>query len=122
MVEAIDPCRDLPNLLPLPDGERIRVVQLVATGTNGGAQEHVHTLLSRMDRARHDVRVISLSDGSAVRRWRSLDVCVEVVEATDDDSAAAAVADLLTAWRTQVMHGHMYRAVSHRDHPLIAGA
>lgn len=110
MVEAIDPCRDLPNLLPLPDGERIRVVQLVATGTNGGAQEHVHTLLSRMDRARHDVRVISLSDGSAVRRWRSLDVCVEVVEATDDDSAAAAVADLLTAWRTQVVHGHMYRA------------
>ena len=40
----------------------------------GGAQEHVHALLSRLDRERHDVRVIALSDGSAVRRWRSLDV------------------------------------------------
>ncbi len=38
-------------------------------------------LLARLDRTRYDTRVISLSDGSAVRRWRALGVCVEVVEA-----------------------------------------
>lgn len=105
-----DPCLDLPEHLPLPDGERIRVVQLVATGTNGGAQEHVATLLARIDQARYDTRVIALSDGSAVKRWRSLGACVEVVEATSDTDAAAAVADLLARWQTQVVHGHMYRA------------
>ncbi len=105
-----DPCLDLPDLLPLPDGERVRVVQLVATGTNGGAQEHVATLLTRIDKGRYDVRVIALSDGSAVRRWRTLGFCVEVVDAERDDEAAVAVADLLERWRTQVVHGHMYRA------------
>ncbi len=105
-----DPCLDLPDLLPLPEGERVRVVQLVATGTNGGAQEHVATLLSRLDQTRYDVRVISLSDGSAVKRWRSLGVCVEVLDAESDEVAAAAVAELLERWRTQVVHGHMYRA------------
>ena len=105
-----DPCLDLPDLLPLPDGERVRVVQLVATGTNGGAQEHVATLLARIDQSRYEVRLISLSDGSAVRRWRGLGFCVEVVEADSDSEAAAAVADLLERWQTQVVHGHMYRA------------
>jgi glycosyltransferase involved in cell wall biosynthesis len=105
-----DPCEDVPVLRALPVGEQIRVVQLVATGTNGGAQEHVHALLSRIDRDRHDVRVISLSDGSAVRRWRSLGIHVEVIEMADDAATAAAVADLLVRWRTQVVHGHMYRA------------
>ena len=67
-----DPCLDPPVRTALPDGGRIGVVQLVATGTNGGAQEHVYGLLTQIDRARYDVRVISLSDGSAVRRWRAL--------------------------------------------------
>ena len=36
---------------PSPPGpDRIRVVQVLATGTNGGAQEHVYNLVSRMDR------------------------------------------------------------------------
>ncbi len=105
-----DPCLDLPDHLPLPDGERVRVVQLVATGTNGGAQEHVATLLARIDQTRYDTRVISLSDGSAVKRWRSLGFCVEVVDAVADTDAATAVADLLARWQTQVVHGHMYRA------------
>ncbi|MCY7418420.1 MAG: glycosyltransferase family 4 protein [Chloroflexi bacterium] len=105
-----DPCLDLPDHLPLPAGERVRVVQLVATGTNGGAQEHVATLLARIDQARYDTRVISLSDGSALKRWRSLGFCVEVIEAASDTAAATAVADLLARWQTQVVHGHMYRA------------
>ncbi len=105
-----DPCLDLPDHLPLPDGERVRVVQLVATGTNGGAQEHVATLLARIDQARYDTRVISLSDGSAVKRWRSIGFCVEVIDAASDTDAATVVADLLARWQTQVVHGHMYRA------------
>jgi glycosyltransferase involved in cell wall biosynthesis len=107
---AGDPCLELPALLPLPDGERVRVVQLVATGTNGGAQEHVATLLARLDRSRYDVRVISLSDGSAVRRWRALGLPVEVVEHDDDEQAAISVADLLAEWQVQIVHGHMFRA------------
>lgn len=105
-----DPCLDVPVRTALPEGGRIGVVQLVATGTNGGAQEHVYGLLTQVDRARYDVRVVSLSDGSAVRRWRSLGFEVEVVHEHDDRAAAAAVADLLAAWGTQVVHGHMYRA------------
>ena len=120
---AGDPCHEPADHLPLPDGERVRVVQLVATGTNGGAQEHVATILARIDRGRYDVRVISLSDGSAVRRWRALGFCVEVVEDASDDAATAAVADLLERWRTQVVHGHMYRAeiVGVRAADLLAG-
>ena len=129
-----------PTSLPLPDGERVRVVQLVATGTNGGAQEHVATLLARIDRTRYDVRVISLSDGSAVKRWRALGFCVEVVDADTMTRPRPPVADLLERWRTQVVHGHMYRAeivgvlaadllagarpapaLPHRDHPFVAG-
>ena len=68
----------------MPDGERVGVVELVATGSNGGAQEHVASLLAGIDRSRYDVRVISLADGSAVRRWRALDVPVEVIAEPDD--------------------------------------
>ena len=107
---TFDPCLDVPVRVALPEAERIGVVQLVASGTNGGAQEHVYGLLTQIDRARYDVRVVSLTDGSAVRRWRSLDVPVEVVAEHDDRAAAAAVADLLATWGTHVVHGHMYRA------------
>ena len=57
-----DPCFDHPVRTPIGGG-RIRVVEMLATGTNGGAQEHVWSLLSRLDRTRYDVLVISLSDG-----------------------------------------------------------
>jgi glycosyltransferase involved in cell wall biosynthesis len=106
---ATDPCWEQPRR-SRPADDRIRVVELVASGTNGGAQEHVASLLSHIDRNLYDVRVISLSDGSAVRRWRSLGVQVEVVRETDDAAAVERVAELLEAWRTQVLHGHMYRA------------
>lgn len=107
---AADPCRALSNRPPLPDAERIRVIQLVATGTSGGAQEHVASLIGHMDRGRYDVRVLSLSDGSAVRRWRSLGVQVEVIEEGNDDAAAMAVADQLGRSQAHVVHAHMYRA------------
>ena len=63
-----DPCLET---LPRPQvvsGDRIRVVEILATGTSGGAQEHVFGLVSRMDQARFDVSVVSLSPGSTVRK------------------------------------------------------
>ncbi len=107
---AGDPCLDVPVRTVPPDGRRIGVVQLVATGTNGGAQEHVYGLLTQVDPVRYDVRVISLSDGSAVRRWRSLGIEVRVIAEPDDRAAATLVADLLAEWGTTVIHGHMFRA------------
>jgi len=106
---AIDPCWEPPRR-SRPVDERVRVVELVASGTNGGAQEHVASLLSHLDRNAYDVRVITLSDGSAVRRWRTLGVPVEVVQELSDGAAVERVAALLEEWRTQVLHGHMYRA------------
>jgi glycosyltransferase involved in cell wall biosynthesis len=93
---------------PVAQGEPVRVLELVASGTNGGAQEHVASLLSTIDRRRFDVRVVSLSDGSAVARWRGLGYRVDILHGQDDD-VAAQLADLLVAWRTQVLHGHMHR-------------
>ena len=50
-----DPCLEIPERPPLGTGERIRVLQLLATGTNGGAQEHTWSLVKGMDHARYDV-------------------------------------------------------------------
>lgn len=85
-------------------------MQLVATGTNGGAQEHVAALLAGLDRTRYDVRVISLSEGSAVSLWRRAGVSVDIITASDEASLVTEVAERLASWRTQVLHGHMYRA------------
>ena len=48
------------------------MVEVLATGTNGGAQEHLYNLISRIDRERYDVSVVSLSPGSAVRKLEQL--------------------------------------------------
>ncbi|HEX7171112.1 MAG TPA: hypothetical protein VF365_00735, partial [Candidatus Limnocylindria bacterium] len=66
---------------------RPRVLQLLATGGNGGAQESYTGLLLRLDRARYDVRALSLSAGSAVQRLRALGVAVDVIDAADDELA-----------------------------------
>jgi glycosyltransferase involved in cell wall biosynthesis len=111
MPAAPDPCFEPPTRLPLPgDRHRIRVVELLATGTNGGAQEHLHNLVTRMDRERYDVTIISLSPGSAVRRLERAGFPVCVIEEPDDEQAIEAVAAQLDALQADVVHGHMYRA------------
>ena len=60
----VDPCVAPDDRGRLSAASRIRVVEVLATGTNGGAQEHLYGLLSRIDRERYDVTVISLSAGS----------------------------------------------------------
>ena len=108
---AADPCYEPVIRFPLPAGrDRIRVVEVLATGTNGGAQEHVFNLVTRIDRARYDVSVYSLSSGSAVRKIERTGVPTCVVDDPDDGSAIEALAAHLAAVGADVVHAHMYRA------------
>ena len=104
------PCTGRASAGPLPDGSRIRVMQLLATGTNGGAQESLVNTVLRLDNSRHEVCVVSLSHGSTVKRLERLKIPVEVIEDEHDDRAAAALAERMITLRTQVIHAHMFRA------------
>ena len=95
---------------PLPDGTRLRVVQLLATGTNGGAQESVVSTVLRLDPSRHETHVISLSHGSTMARLQRLGYATEVIEEPSDERTAELLADRLIALSAQVLHAHMYRA------------
>ncbi len=102
-----------PCVLPRRDpieGGRVRVVEIMATGTNGGAQEHVYSLVTRLDPACYDVRVVSLSHGSSVRRLERAGIPVCVIDDPDDGEAVRAVARELAAYRPEVFHNHMFRA------------
>ena len=89
---------------------RPRVLQLLATGGNGGAQESYTGLLLRLDRAKYDVRAVSLSTGSAVQRLRRLGLAVDVIDEADDESAVRALATYLRRNEIDLVHAHMYRA------------
>ena len=96
---------------PVPTGNRrIRVVQILATGTNGGAQEHLFGLVSRMDKSRYDVSIVALSPGSAVRKLERAGFDVLVIDELDDAIAVGALAAHLVDVRADVIHNHMYRA------------
>ena len=88
----------------------VRITQVMANGSGGGAQVHVQNLVTRLDRERFDVEVISLSDGPAVRRLRSAGVTTHVVDCEDDGDVLAAVVGLMQARPPQIVHNHMYRA------------
>ena len=104
-----DPCLE-PSTRPVVPGGRIRVVEILATGTNGGAQEHVFGLLTRIDPSRYDVHVVSLSQGSSVRKLERSGIAVTVIDDPDDAIATGALAALLGDIRPEVVHNHMYRA------------
>ena len=104
------PCFSPSERRPVPGSGRIRVVQILATGTTGGAQEHVYSLLSRLDRTRYDACAISLSQGSTVRRLQRLGIPTLVVDEPDDAITVGAVAAHLARLQPDVIHNHMYRA------------
>ncbi len=104
-----EPCFE-PVPRPAVPGGRVRVLELLATGTNGGAQEHVYSLLSQIDAARYDVHVVSLSPGSAVRKLERHGIPVTVIDEPDDAIATGALAALMGDLRPEVIHNHMYRA------------
>ena len=89
---------------------RVRVTEVMASGAGGGAQVSVQNLISRLDRERFDIEVISLSDGPAVRRLRSAGVTVHVVDEIEDSAALAAVVELFRDRPPEIVHNHMYRA------------
>jgi hypothetical protein len=106
-----DPCFEPVVRLPLPASrDRIRVVELLATGSSGGAQEHVYNLVTRLDRARYDVSVLSLSNGPAVRRLERTGISVCALDEMDDEAAIEAVAAHLAAVKADDVHNHMNRA------------
>ena len=106
-----DPCFRPVVRMPLPgDRDRIKVVELLANANNGGAQEHVFNLVSRIDRSRYDVSVCSLTPGSAIRKLERAGIPVCVIEAPDDAAAVEAVAAHLVAVNADVVHNHMYHA------------
>ena len=86
------------------------ITEIMASGAGGGAQVSVQNLVTRLDPARYDAEVISLSDGPAVRRLRAADVTVHVVDDPDDADALAAVVELLSQRPPEIIHNHMYRA------------
>jgi glycosyltransferase involved in cell wall biosynthesis len=88
----------------------VRVVEVLASGTNGGAQEHLYSLLMRIDRSRYEASVVSLSPGSAVRKLQRARIPVLVIDDPDDAVAVGALAVHLAAVRPDVIHNHMYRA------------
>ena len=89
---------------------RPRLLQLLATGGSGGAQESYTGLLLRLDRNRYEVRALSLSSGSAVQRLRALGVEVDVLDEPDDERAARDLAEWLRRHEIDLVHAHMYRA------------
>jgi glycosyltransferase involved in cell wall biosynthesis len=86
------------------------VLQLLATGGTGGAQESYTGLLLRLDRQAYEVRALSLSAGSAVQRLGRLGVDVEVIDAADDEDAIRELAAYLRREEIDLLHAHMFRA------------
>ena len=107
---AWDPCLTPVRRSRLPGSRRIRVVEILATGTNGGAQEHLFNLLSRLDASRYEASVVALSDGSAVRKLRRAGFAVTVIDEPDDAIAVGTLTAHLADVRPDVIHAHMYRA------------
>jgi glycosyltransferase involved in cell wall biosynthesis len=107
---STDPCVRPVDRPPLPGGQPVRVVEVLATGTSGGAQEHLYSLVTRIDRGRYEVSVVSLSPGSAVRKLQREGIPVTVIDDPDDAIAVGALAAHLALVRPDVIHNHMYRA------------
>jgi glycosyltransferase involved in cell wall biosynthesis len=115
-----DPCLETVVRPSLAAGRRIRIVEVLATGTNGGAQEHLHSLVTRIDASRYDVTVVALSTGSAVRKLQKAGVAVLVIDDPDDTIAVGALAAHLAEVRADVVHAHMYRAETVATRAVIA--
>ena len=107
---AWDPCMTPLQRRPTQGRGRIRVVEILATGTNGGAQEHLFGLMTRLDTSRFDASILSLSAGSAVRKLERAGFPVTLIEEHDDATAVTALAAYLARVRPDVVHTHMYRA------------
>jgi glycosyltransferase involved in cell wall biosynthesis len=107
--EILEPCLDNVARDPIAGG-RVRVLEVMATGTNGGAQEHVYSLVTRLNPECYEVRVVSLSHGSSVRRLQRAGIDVTVIDEPDDRHAVRELADSVASFAPEIIHNHMYRA------------
>jgi glycosyltransferase involved in cell wall biosynthesis len=107
---AWDPCLIPLEHLEMPGPRRVRVVEVLATGTNGGAQEHLFSLMTRLDSAFYEASVVALSAGSAVRKLERNGIPVTVIDDPDDAAAVRALTAHLALVGPDVVHTHMYRA------------
>ena len=105
----IDPCFEPRDPAPRR-ADRIRVVEVLATGSNGGAQEHLYGLLRRIDPKCYDVSVVALSGGSGARKIARLGFPTLILDEPDDDTAVDVLVDHLARRDVDVVHNHMYRA------------
>ncbi len=117
---TFDPCLETVPRPSLAGGRRIRVVEVLATGTSGGAQEHLLSLVMRLDTTRYDVSVVALSAGVTVRKLQKAEIPVLVIDDPDDTIAVGALAAHLAEVRADVVHAHMYRAETVATRAVIA--
>jgi len=89
---------------------RPRVLQLLATGGTGGAQESVGVLLVHLDRSRFEVEAVCLADGRTVHRLRELGIGVTVIPPKDDESTVRELAAYLRRREIDLLHAHLFRA------------
>jgi len=89
---------------------RLRVLQLLATGGTGGAQESVIALLINLDRSRFEVEAISLTDGRTVQRIRETGIRVTVIPPQDDESIIRELVAYLRRRELDLLHAHLFRA------------
>ena len=73
------------------------VLQLLASGGTGGAQESAIALLLHLDRSRFEVEAVSLTDGLTVKRLRELGIRVTVIPPRDDESTVRELVAYLRA-------------------------
>jgi glycosyltransferase involved in cell wall biosynthesis len=89
---------------------RPRVLQLLATGGTGGAQESAIALLVHLDRSRFAVEAVSLADGRTVQRLRELGIRVTVTPPQDDESTVRELVAHLRRRQIDLLHAHLFRA------------
>ena len=106
----LDPCFEVRERPPLGPAGRIRVLQLLASAGNGGAQEHTWSLVRGMDMDRYEVEIVCLGEGPTARRFERAGYTTTVIDTPDDDVAVARLVALMTERPPHVLHAHMYRA------------
>jgi glycosyltransferase involved in cell wall biosynthesis len=107
---AWDPCLTPIERLPLPGSDRVRIVEILSSGANGGAQEHLYSLLTRLDASRYEASVVALSPGSAVRKLQRAGIPLLLIDEPDDAIAVQILTAHLADLQPEVVHNHMFRA------------
>jgi len=89
---------------------RSRVLQLLATGGTGGAQESAISLLLHLDRSRFEVEAVCLTEGRTLQRLREVGIRVTVIPLRDDESTVRELAAYLRRREIEILHAHLFRA------------